>query len=106
MTAGFPNLFLITGPGSPSVLEHGGLHRTTCGVGGRRMTDLGHGGFDVIEPTERAEAGWMRHQADSAAITLFPKGNSWYVGANVPGKPQVFLPTPTVSTSTARPARR
>jgi hypothetical protein len=70
------------------------------------MTDLGHGGFDVIEPTERAEAGWMRHQADSAAITLFPKGNSWYVGANVPGKPQVFLPTPTVSTSTARPARR
>lgn len=36
----------------------------------------------------------MRHQADSAAITLFPKGNSWYVGANVPGKPQVFLPYP------------
>lgn len=95
MTAGFPNLFLITGPGSPSVLSNMVVsieQHVEWVVDG--MTDLGHGGFDVIEPTQRAEAGWMRHQADSAAITLFPKGNSWYVGANVPGKPQVFLPYP------------
>ncbi|MCB0941920.1 MAG: alpha/beta hydrolase fold domain-containing protein [Mycobacterium sp.] len=95
MTAGFPNLFLITGPGSPSVLsnmlvsiEQHVEWLVDC------ITDLRRSGFEVIEPTESAEAGWMAHQADSAAITLFPKGDSWYVGANVPGKPQVFLPYP------------
>jgi acetyl esterase/lipase len=56
---------------------------------------LGHmsaSGLDVIEPTETAEAGWMQHVTDCGAITLFPTANSWYMGANVPGKPRVFLP--------------
>jgi acetyl esterase/lipase len=56
---------------------------------------LGHlsaGGFDVIEPTEMAEAGWTQHVNDCADITLYPAANSWYMGANVPGKPRVFLP--------------
>jgi acetyl esterase/lipase len=49
-------------------------------------------GFDTIEPTETAEAGWVQHVNDCADITLFPTANSWYMGANVPGKPRVFLP--------------
>jgi acetyl esterase/lipase len=49
-------------------------------------------GFDVIEPTEMAEVGWTQHVNDCADITLYPAANSWYMGANVPGKPRVFLP--------------
>jgi len=49
-------------------------------------------GFDTIDPTETAEAGWAQHCADCVAITLYPLANSWYMGANVPGKPRVFYP--------------
>jgi cation diffusion facilitator CzcD-associated flavoprotein CzcO len=92
-TVGFPNLFLITGPGSPSVLsnmtvsieQHVDWVLDCLG----QMSALG---FDVIEPTETAEAGWMQHVADCGAITLFPTANSWYMGANVPGKPRIFMP--------------
>src|SRR5690606_12844245 len=48
--------------------------------------------FDRIEPTEAAEDGWVQHVNDYADITLMPLANSWYLGANVPGKPRVFLP--------------
>ena len=92
-TVGFPNLFLITGPGSPSVLSN-------MAVSIEQHADwvldcLGHlnaSGFDVIEPTEMAEAGWTQHVNDCADITLYRTANSWYMGANVPGKPRVFLP--------------
>ncbi|OBG67809.1 FAD-dependent oxidoreductase [Mycobacterium sp. E3339] len=91
-TAGFPNLFFITGPGSPSVL-------TNMVVSIEQHADwvldclgyLGAEGFEVIEPTETAEAGWTQHVNDCADITLYPSANSWYMGANVPGKPRVFL---------------
>ena len=94
-TAGFPNLFLITGPGSPSVLSN-------MAVSIEQHVDwvldcLGHlraHGFAAIEPTATAEAGWTQHVNDCADITLFPAANSWYMGANVPGKPRVFLPYP------------
>ncbi|MGA9361533.1 MAG: FAD-dependent oxidoreductase [Mycobacterium sp.] len=92
-TVGFPNLFFITGPGSPSVLSN-------MAVSIEQHADwvldcLGHlsaSGFDVIEPTDMAEAGWTQHVNDCADITLYPAANSWYMGANVPGKPRVFLP--------------
>ena len=92
-TVGFPNLFFITGPGSPSVLSN-------MAVSIEQHADwvldclghLGTGGFDVIEPTETAEAGWTQHVNDCADITLYRTANSWYMGANVPGKPRVFLP--------------
>jgi cation diffusion facilitator CzcD-associated flavoprotein CzcO/acetyl esterase/lipase len=92
-TVGFPNLFFITGPGSPSVLSN-------MVVSIEQHVDwaldcLGHlsaCGFDVIEPTEMAEVGWTQHVNDCADITLYPAANSWYMGANVPGKPRVFLP--------------
>jgi acetyl esterase/lipase len=49
-------------------------------------------GFTTIEPTPTAEAGWDQHVADCADITLYPSASSWYMGANVPGKPRVFYP--------------
>jgi hypothetical protein len=49
-------------------------------------------GFTVIEPTETAQDGWQQHTFDCADLTLYAKANSWYMGANVPGKPRVFLP--------------
>ncbi len=95
MTAGFPNFFMITGPGSPSVLSNMIVSIeqhvdwiTDCLV---RLRDRG---MTTIEPTETAEAGWVQHVNDFADITLMPQANSWYMGANVPGKPRVFLPYP------------
>ncbi len=93
MTVGFPNMFMVTGPGSPSVLsnmvvsieQHVDFIADTLAY----MRDAGQ---TTIEPTPVAEAGWVQHVNDCADITLFPKANSWYMGANVPGKPRVFLP--------------
>ncbi|MHB8466719.1 MAG: flavin-containing monooxygenase, partial [Acidimicrobiales bacterium] len=90
---GFPNLFLVTGPGSPSVLsnmvvsieqhvewiadciEHLDAH------------DLG-----AIEADLAAEDAWVEHVREVAASTLYVHANSWYLGANVVGKPRVFMP--------------
>ena len=92
-TVGFPNFFAITGPGSPSVLSNMAVSIeqhvdwvSDC------IADMQEHGYDTIEPTPLAEAGWNQHAADCAAITLHPTANSWYMGANVPGKPRVFYP--------------
>jgi cation diffusion facilitator CzcD-associated flavoprotein CzcO/acetyl esterase/lipase len=95
MTVGFPNLFMITGPGSPSVLsnmmvsieQHVDLITDT--IDHLRATRV-----DTIEPTELAQRRWVQHSNEIADLTLLPTANSWYMGANVPGKPQVFLPYP------------
>src|ERR1700746_400137 len=87
MTVDFPNLFMITGPGSPSVLSNMAVSIeqhvewvADC------LAELRARGREAIEPTKVAEAGWMRHVNDCGAITLFSLANSWYMGANVPGK--------------------
>jgi cyclohexanone monooxygenase len=49
-------------------------------------------GLASIEATEEAEAGWVTHVAELANATLYPRATSWYVGANIPGKPRVFMP--------------
>ena len=91
--AGFPNLFVITGPGSPSVIGnviHNGEHHVDWIAG-----CIAHGrnrGASRIEADARAEAAWMDHVAEAAGRTLFPKANSWYLGANIEGKPRVFMP--------------
>ncbi len=92
-SVGFPNFFTITGPGSPSVLSNMVVSIeqhvdwiVEC------LDHLRADGFETIEATPRAEAGWNQHVDDCAAITLYPTANSWYMGANVPGKPRVFLP--------------
>jgi cyclohexanone monooxygenase len=93
MTAGFPNLFMITGPGSPSVLSNmivsieqhvDWLSDCLAHLRGRGLT--------TIEATPEAEEAWVAHVNEVADRTLYPQAASWYMGANVPGKPRVFMP--------------
>jgi cation diffusion facilitator CzcD-associated flavoprotein CzcO/acetyl esterase/lipase len=91
--AGFPNLFLITGPGSPSVLSNMSVsieQHVDWVVD--RLVALREAGFTTVEATETAQAGWARHLADCATLTLHRLANTWYTGANVPGKPQGVMP--------------
>jgi cyclohexanone monooxygenase len=90
---GFPNLFMITGPGSPSVL--GNMPTSIeqhvdwiCDC----LTYMEERGARLIEPTADAESAWGAHVQELANDTLFPQTDSWYLGANIPGKPRVFLP--------------
>jgi cyclohexanone monooxygenase len=93
MVAGFPNLFTITGPGSPSILTNVIVsieqHVDWIAALLERMRTQGE---NLIEATPDAEDRWVRHVAEVAQGTLFTTTNSWYMGANVPGKPRVFLP--------------
>ena len=92
-TAGFPNLFILTGPGSPSVLSNMvmAIEQHVDWIADC-LSFLGANGLDAIEATVEAEDAWVDHVNQLASATLFPRANSWYMGANVPGKPRVFLP--------------
>lgn len=90
---GFPNLFTITGPGSPSVLtnmiptiEQHVEWITGC------LLYLREKGIDTIEASEPASEEWVEHVNTVADTTLYPSCNSWYLGANIPGKTRVFMP--------------
>ena len=91
--AGFPNLFTITGPGSPSVLsnmvpsiEQHVNWITDC------IAYMSEHGYTRIEARPDSQDAWVEHVNEIASVTLFPSCNSWYLGANVPGKPRVFMP--------------
>ena len=92
---GFPNLFIITGPGSPSVLANMvvGIEQHVEWIGDC-LTYLRDHGLHSIEPTLAAEDDWVEHVNEVSKGTMFtaPSCNSWYLGANIPGKPRVFLP--------------
>ena len=90
---GFPNLFTITGPGSPSVIgnvihncEHHVDWLVAC------IEHMRRAGLRTVEPEAAAQDQWMDHVADVASRTLYPEANSWYLGVNIPGKPKVFMP--------------
>ena len=93
MSASFPNLFMITGPGSPSVKsnmimsieQHVDLVIET-------LLSMRRRGLSVVEPELEAENKWVDHVQEVANKTLFPQANSWYMGANIPGKPRLFMP--------------
>ena len=92
-TVGFPNLFFVTGPGSPSVLtnmivaiEQHVDWITDC------LRQLRGEGHATIEATQHAQDDWVAHVNAVAGLTLYPTCNSWYLGKNIPGKPQVFMP--------------
>jgi cyclohexanone monooxygenase len=91
--AGFPNLFTITGPGSPSVLSNMmvSIEQHVEWIAGC-LAHLRDQDLALIEPTEAAQDAWVRHVAQIGDRTLYPLANSWYMGANVPGKPRVFMP--------------
>ena len=91
--AGFPNLFMITGPGSPSVLSNMAVsieQHVDWVVD--RLIAMRKAGFTTIEATNTAQAGWARHMADCSMLTLHRLANTWYTGANVPGKALGVMP--------------
>ena len=93
MVPGFPNLFTITGPGSPGVksnmmvsIEQHVNFISDC------LAYLRDHDYTRIAPEDDAAAAWDRHVMEVADATLYPRANSWYMGANVPGKARVFMP--------------
>lgn len=93
MSHGFPNLFMITGPGSPSVFSNmivsieqhvDWIASCLAHLAGRNLV--------TIEAEQQAEDDWVDHVNEVASRTLYPRAASWYMGANVPGKPRIFLP--------------
>jgi cation diffusion facilitator CzcD-associated flavoprotein CzcO len=92
---GLPNLFIITGPGSPSVLSNmvGSIEFHVEWIA-ECLRSMLVDGKTRIEATEAAQDRWVDHVNAIANMTLFPSCNSWYLGANVPGKPRVFMPLP------------
>jgi cyclohexanone monooxygenase len=91
--AGFPNLFLVTGPGSPSVLSNMVLSiefdvEWICNC----ITDLKVNDMRMIEASEAAQYDWKAQVDEAASGTLYDRADSWFRGANVPGKPRVFMP--------------
>lgn len=93
MSHGFPNLFTVTGPQSPSVLSN---MMTSIEFHVEWIADtlkyLRENDIQRIEPDLDAEDNWVRTNNDLANLTLMPQAASWYMGANIPGKEQVFLP--------------
>jgi cyclohexanone monooxygenase len=91
--AGFPNLFTITGPQSPSVLSSMPVSIEQHVEWVADCIDyMRRSGKRVIEATLQAQEAWVAHVNEIAGMTLFPRTNSWYMGANIPGKPRAFLP--------------
>jgi cyclohexanone monooxygenase len=92
-SAGFPNLFMITGPGSPSVLSNMmiSIEQHVDWIA-QCLEFLGGKHLNRIEPRQEFEDAWVAHVGELAGQTLFVRAASWYMGANIPGKPQVFMP--------------
>jgi len=93
MSEAFPNLFTITGPGSPSVKSNmlTSIEQHVDFVT-ETLIHMREHGFEVMEPELEAEDEWVDHVQEAANATLFPRANSWYMGANIPGKPRLFMP--------------
>ncbi len=95
--AGFPNMFILYGPLAPAGLCNG----PTCAeLQGEWLVDclcyLRDNQHSRIETTPEAEQAWTQHVADAGAMTLFPQADSWYMGANIPGKQRQMLNYPSV----------
>ena len=91
--AGFPNLFTVTGPGSPSVLSQMivSIEQHVDWISAC-LDHMVERDFQTIEATVEAQDAWVDHVNEAASQTLFMKANSWWLGANIPGKPRVFMP--------------
>jgi cyclohexanone monooxygenase len=91
--AGFPNLFAITGPGSPSVLSNMivSIEQHVDWIADC-LAHLRSQGLGRIEADVDAQDAWVEHVNAVGHMTLYPRANSWYMGANVPGKPRIFMP--------------
>ena len=92
-TAGFPNMFMITGPGSPSVLSNMpvSIEQHIDWIADLLQHMREHD-IKSVEAEADAEKAWVVHVNEVAEPTMFMQANSWYLGANIPGKPRVFMP--------------
>lgn len=92
MTAGFPNMFLVLGPTSPSAFTNcvSSIEQHVDWIADL-LVDMRERGDDTVEATVAAEDAWSEHASSLVQMTLFPKGNSWYMGDNMPGKPRRML---------------
>ena len=90
---GFPNLFTVTGPSSPSVLSNMmvSIEQHVDWIV-RCIAYLREHGIASIEPSAAQEDAWMEHHRAVGDASLYPRAKSWYMGANIPGKPRVLLP--------------
>lgn len=93
MVNGFPNMAIITGPGSPSVKTNmiSAIEQHVDWITDL-VAHLGSKGKAMFQANPDAQEKWVQHVNEVADSTLYPKANSWYVGANIPGKPRVFMP--------------
>ena len=93
LTAGFPNLFIVTGPGSPSVLANmiTGIEQHIEWIA-ECLRFARNNGYVTVEADPAFEKNWVQHVNQLADATLLPLADSWYLGSNIPGKPRVFLP--------------
>lgn len=90
---GFPNLFMITAPGSPSVMTNMIVSiEQHVEWATDAMAWMADHQFRSMNADHDSQEAWVAHVNEIANFTLFPQGNSWYLGANVPGKPRVFMP--------------
>jgi cyclohexanone monooxygenase len=86
---------MITGPGSPSVLSNMpvSIEQHVEWISGA-IEHMRSEGIDSMEAEPEAEVEWVAHVNDIASQTMFMLADSWYLGANIPGKPRVFMPYP------------
>ena len=91
--SGFPNMFIVAGPGSPSVLTNmvSSIEQHVNWIS-NCVQYMESRQESTIEALESSEEKWVAHVNAIAGMTIFPNCNSWYLGANVPGKPRVFMP--------------
>jgi cyclohexanone monooxygenase len=93
MVVGFPNFFIVSGPQSPSVLANVIVaNEQQVNWIGAAISHLDAKGIETIEATPQAQAAWVEHVNEVGAASIYTKGDSWYVGANIDGKPKVFMP--------------
>jgi cyclohexanone monooxygenase len=93
MVAGFPNMFMVTGPQSPGVKSQMIFScQQHVDFIGDAIKYVQSRQMHRIEPTRMAEMAWVQHNNEVANATLYPLANSWYMGANIPGKPRIFMP--------------
>jgi cation diffusion facilitator CzcD-associated flavoprotein CzcO len=93
LSQGFPNLFFVSGPGSPSVLTNMvATSEKQINWIGDCMAYMRDGGFDLIDADQESEANWLAEVQQAAERTLWSACDNWYYGANIPGKPRVFMP--------------
>jgi cyclohexanone monooxygenase len=93
MVAGFPNLFIVAGPQSPSVLANVIVaNEHQVGWIAEAIQEMDRRGVETIEATPEAQDAWVQHVNEVGAASIYTKGDSWYVGANIEGKPHVFMP--------------